>query len=201
MTEIAPLPQGDFNVVYADPAWAFKTRKRDDAIPARRDPYRSMPMKDIIALPVADTGSKNCHLFLWITGPLLAIGAHIPVMKSWNFTPTAMGFTWVKLKASHKADQLRFLPTAEADLFVGMGYTTRKNAEFLVIGRRGSPARSKHRDVREVILAPVREHSRKPDVAYERIERYAPGPYLELFARNQRPGWSSWGNQQDMFNG
>jgi N6-adenosine-specific RNA methylase IME4 len=198
MDEIAPLPDGKFAVIYADPAWAFKTYERDDAVPARRDPYRTMPMAQIRALPVAEVAAKDAHLFLWITGPLLAIGAHIPVMRDWGFKPTAMGFTWVKLKASHNPLQMRVVPTADHDLFVGMGYTTRKNAEFCIIGRRGSPKRLA-RDVREVILSPVREHSRKPDDGYERIERYCPGPRLELFARTQRPGWTAWGNQMDKF--
>ena len=53
--------------------------------------------------------------------------------------------------------------------------------------------------MRELIIAPVREHSRKPDEVYERIEEYCDGPYLELFARNRRPGWVSWGDQVDLF--
>jgi N6-adenosine-specific RNA methylase IME4 len=77
--------------------------------------------------------------------------------------------------------QLRVLPTAEMDLHVGLGLTTRKN-EFCLLGRRGNCKRQSKK-VREVILAPVREHSRKPDEAYRRIMEYADGPYVELFAR------------------
>lgn len=197
--EIAPLPEGPFDVIEADPAWAFKTFKRNDAVPARRDPYRTMPLKDIIALPVKDVAAKNCHLFLWITGPLLVKAVHLEVMKAWGFKPSGMGFTWVKLKASHNANQLRVLPTAEGDLFTGMGYTTRKNAEFCLIGRRGSPKRHA-KDIREIILSPVREHSRKPDETFDRIERYGGEcRRLTMFSRQERPGWVSWGNQTNLF--
>ena len=105
-----------------------------------------------------------------------------------------MAFTWIKLKRRYDAHQLRVLPTADADLHVGLGLTTRKNAEFCLLGRRGN-ARRLAKDVREVVLAPVREHSRKPDEAYARVERYCAGPYLELFARQRRPGWDSWGDE------
>lgn len=196
--QIAPLPAGPFACIYADPAWAYKTFKRDDALPSRAavDPYRTMPLRDIKALPVAAVAAKDCHLFLWVTGPFLNKG--FEVMASWGFRYSAVGFTWIKLKASHNPNQLRVLPTAESDLFVGMGYTTRKNAEFCLIGRRGSPRRLA-KDVREVILSPVRDHSRKPDETYDRIERYCAGPRLELFARTQRPGWTAWGNQTEKF--
>jgi N6-adenosine-specific RNA methylase IME4 len=94
--------------------------------------------------------------------------------------------------------QLRILPTLESDLHVGLGLTTRKNAEFCLLGRRGN-ARRNAKDVREIIMSPVREHSRKPDEARLRIERYCDGPYIELFARSQREGWDSWGNETDKF--
>jgi N6-adenosine-specific RNA methylase IME4 len=62
-------------------------------------------------------------------------------------------------------------------------------------------ARRNAKDVREIILAPVREHSRKPDEFFRRVERYCDGPYVELFARERRPGWDSWGDEADKFNG
>jgi N6-adenosine-specific RNA methylase IME4 len=105
-----------------------------------------------------------------------------------------MGFTWVKLRRSHEPHQLRLLPLAESDVHVGTGLTTRKSAEFCVLGRRGNPKRLSAA-VREVIFAPVREHSRKPDEVYERIERYCAGPRLDLFGRCSRPNWTVWGDE------
>ena len=67
-----------------------------------------------------------------------------------------------------------------------------------MLGRRGQPKRLSG-DVREVLLAPVREHSRKPDEVYERIEHFCAGPRLDLFARERRPGWAAWGNELDKF--
>jgi N6-adenosine-specific RNA methylase IME4 len=119
-------------------------------------------------------------------------------MKAWGFKPSAIAFTWIKLKRRFDARQLRVTAIAEADLHVGLGLTTRKNTEFCLLGRRGN-ARRNAKDVREAILSPVREHSRKPDEAYERVRAYCDGPYLELFARTHRPGWDCWGNETDKF--
>lgn len=79
-----------------------------------------------------------------------------------------------------------------------MGYWTRANTEPCLLATRGRPKRL-NADVRQGIIAPRREHSRKPDDIHARIERLVPGPYLELFARTQRPGWTVWGNQTDKF--
>ena len=79
------------------------------------------------------------------------------------------------------------------------GFTTRKNAEFCVIGKRG-PSVRRDAGVHEVIISPRREHSRKPDEFFQRIERYAAGPYVELFSREHRPGWTCWGNEAGKFN-
>jgi N6-adenosine-specific RNA methylase IME4 len=81
-----------------------------------------------------------------------------------------------------------------------MGMTTRKGAEICLLGKRGNPRIRAH-DVRELIVAPRREHSQKPDEQYERIERLVDGPYAELFARQRRPGWISLGDEIDKFSG
>jgi N6-adenosine-specific RNA methylase IME4 len=155
-----------------------------------------MGIDDIAALPVRDLAAPDAHLFLWATGPCLRQA--FEVMEAWGFRYSAIAFTWVKLKRSHNPAQLRILPLADFDLHVGLGLTTRKNAEFCLLGRRGN-ARRNAKDIREIILSPVREHSRKPDEAYERVQRYCDGPYLELFARQQRRGWTAWGNETAKF--
>jgi N6-adenosine-specific RNA methylase IME4 len=86
------------------------------------------------------------------------------------------------------------LARADPLFAVGLGLTTRHNPELCLLVRCAN-ARRIAKDVRELIIAPVREHSRKPAEAYRRIERYAAGPHIELFAREQRPGWASWGNE------
>lgn len=194
---------GGYRAICADPPWHFRARTalQTSNWTSRRDAekhYPVMGIDDIAALPVGDLAARDAHLFLWITGPILVEGKHLPILKAWGFRPSAIAFTWIKLKRSFNANQLRVLPTAEADLHVGLGLTTRKNAEFCLLARRGNAKRISKK-VREVILAPVREHSRKPDEAYARIQEYCAGPYLELFARQDRPGWDSWGNEVGKF--
>lgn len=203
MTEewpLAPLERGAYGCICADPPWNHKGNSV--ALPGRnaRRHYATMSLAEIAALPVADLCAADAYLFFWIPGQFLVIGAHLPIFKAWSFKPTAMAFTWAKFKKSHNADQLRSLPLAESDLHVGMGHTTRKNAEFCVMGRRGKPKRMSA-SVREIILSPLREHSRKPDEYRDRVEAYV-GPDVriaELFARESRPRWDTWGNEAGKF--
>ena len=95
-------------------------------------------------------------------------------------------FTWVKQNKK------------STGWFMGCGYGTRHNIEICWLGRRGKPKRLS-KGVRELIVAPRREHSRKPDEQYERIEGLCPGPYVELFARQRWPGWYAWGNELERF--
>lgn len=186
------LPRGTFKCVAADPPWHFRTRT--DFV-SDRDPqnhYPVMNLADICALPVRDLAAKDAHLFLWTTGPCLPHA--FEVIKAWGFRYSGVAFTWIKLRRAHNALQLTALPLAEHDLHVGLGFTTRKNAEFVLLARRGN-AKRVAKDVREVILSPVRRHSQKPDEFFARVERYCEGPYVELFARATRPNWSAWGNQ------
>jgi N6-adenosine-specific RNA methylase IME4 len=172
MTLFAPLPTvpGGFRAACPDPPWGFKSNS--DARPGRnaRRHYRCLTPAEIATLPLGDVMARDSYLFLWVTGPHLAIGTHLEVMRAWGFTPTAMGFTWIKL-------QRRFAPQpslfwSSNDLFFGPGLTLRRNAEFMVLGRRGKPERLA-KDVFEVIVAPVgARHSEKPDEAYDRIRRY-----------------------------
>lgn len=199
--KLLEMPRGPFKCILADPPWHFRARTALQMTnwTSRRDAekhYRVMGVDDIKALPVRSVAGPDCHLFLWTTGPCLR--QVFDVIEAWGFRYSAVAFTWVKLKRTFDAAQLRFVPTAESDLHVGLGLTTRKNAEFCLLGRRGNCKRNA-KDVREIIMAPVREHSRKPDEVYQRIERYCDGPYLELFARQTRPGWSSWGDETDRF--
>jgi N6-adenosine-specific RNA methylase IME4 len=125
--------------------------------------------------------------------PLIAIGAHIPVIKAWGFEPTALGFVWVKLNK-----RASFPILSERNFFFGGGLTTRKNVEYCVLCRRGQPKRLAA-DVRELIVSPVRESGRKPDETYRRIERYCAGPRLDLFGRESRQGWTVWGDEATLF--
>ena len=86
----------------------------------------------------------------------------------------------------------------DSDVQIGCGYWTRANSEVCLLATRGKPKRL-NADVRQAIIEPRRQHSRKPDCVHGRIERLVEGPYLELFARAPRPGWTVWGNETDKF--
>lgn len=198
----ADLPRRTFACVSADPPWSFKARTalQSENWSSRRDVEKHYPVMDleaIRALPVADVAAADAHLFIWTTGPCLP--QTFDVIESWGFRYSSVAFTWIKTKRSRGA-QARFVSSddLERELHVGLGLTTRKNAEFCLLARRGSPRRLA-KDVREVIIAPVREHSRKPDEAFARIERYCAGPRLELFSRESRPGWRAWGLEAGKF--
>jgi N6-adenosine-specific RNA methylase IME4 len=193
-------PTGKFSCITADPPWHFRARtalqSRD--FKSARDAekhYDTMCLDDIAALPVGDLAAENCHLWLWVTGPMLVQGSHLPIMKSWGFKPSAIGFVWCKLQSSY--DPARFRMT-EKDFFTGLGMTTRKNCEFVILGRRAKSKRLS-KSVKELIIAPRRQHSRKPEIFFERVEAYCAGPRLELFARQSRPNWTTWGAENTKF--
>lgn len=192
---IDPLPTtpGGFRIVAADPPWAFKSNSVDNPGRNAMRHYDCMSLKDIAALPVGDVVADQAALLMWITGPFLAIGAHLPIMKAWGFKPSGVAFTWAKLNKN--SGGLFVMPT---DYFTGTGFTTRKNAEFCLLGKRGKSVR-RDASVRELIVSPIRAHSQKPDEFFDRVERYSEGPYLELFSRQSRQNWTTWGAEKDKF--
>jgi N6-adenosine-specific RNA methylase IME4 len=143
--------------------------------------YNTSAIAEIMKLPVAALAADDCALLLWCTGPHITIGSHVQVIEAWGFRPCTFGFDWVKT-------------TADGALHVGMGYYTRSNSEVCLLGIKGSPLRLAT-DVHEVVMAPAGEHSAKPEEVRHRIERLFEGPYLELYARAEVPGWTCWGNE------
>ena len=188
------IPTGPFACVLADPPWSFRSwsdkgkNRAPDAMVRQKGlaerHYATMGLADIKALPVADVCAKDAVLFLWAVDCMLPEA--LDLMKGWGFTFKTVAFTWVK--------QNRVSPTPA----IGLGYWTRGNPEMCLLGTRGKPRRLSAA-VRQLIEAPRREHSRKPDETHGRIEALVPGPRLELFARQKRPGWTVWGNQTERF--
>ena len=205
---LQPLPtiDGGFACIEADCPWAFKqwseptTDEQKKKSRAASRHYQTMSLEELEAMPVKDVAARDAHLWFWTTGAFFATGTHIPIMRAWGFEPTTTGLVWVKLRKSLEAEQHQLMTLVDLIrmLHIGTGKTTRKNVEFCVLGRRGSPQRLA-RDVQEVVISPRREHSRKPEEAYERIQRYCPGPRLQLFARQPRAGWTVWGNETEKF--
>jgi N6-adenosine-specific RNA methylase IME4 len=117
----------------------------------------------------------------------------LELIRAWGFEYKTCAFSWMKAHAG-QIEMFR----DDFDALMGMGYWTRANNEVCLLATRGKPKRL-NADVRQGIIAPRREHSRKPDGIHERIERLVAGPYVELFARATRPGWDAWGNEVGKF--
>jgi N6-adenosine-specific RNA methylase IME4 len=185
-TDIAPLPtvDGGFQTVLADPPWRFTNRTGKVAPEHRRlDRYSTMELDEIKALPVADVTAPNAHLYLWVPNALLLEG--IEVLQAWGFRYVS-NIIWAKRRKDGGPDGR------------GVGFYFRNVTEPILFGVKGSmrtlaPARS----TVNMIETRKREHSRKPDEQYDLIESCSPGPYLEMFARYAREGWSAWGNEAD----
>lgn len=179
MTAFSTICKRHFRVIVADPPTKFIAGTK-----GRPQHYQRMTDLEIKRLPVDELAHPDgCWLFLWTTSPKLDDA--FTIAESWGFRYSARAFVWVKTNQ-------------DGSLHTGMGYTTRKNAEDCLLFRLGSPERAA-RDVHEIIISPVREHSRKPDESFARIERFASGPYLELFSRESRDGWTTWGDETSKF--
>lgn len=187
----APRP-GHYRVIYADPPWSFATYSRKGKGRSPDAHYDCMDLDAIKRLPVAGWAHPDAVLLLWATDPLL--DRALEVIQAWGFAYKTVGFYWAKLNKGTSA------VASEADFFTGLGFWTRANPEPCLLATRGRPRR-RSGGVRKLVLAPRREHSRKPDEMYERIEALLEGPYLELFARGSRPGWDTWGDQAGLFDG
>lgn len=176
-----PLPPGPFGAILADPPWSFRTWSGKTGTPHRtaNDHYITTATTKLADIPVTEVCAQDCALFMWVVDS--HIDQAIDLGRAWGFDLKTRAFTWRKLTAAGTAR-------------IGMGYWTRKQTEMCLLFTRGKVKRL-DKGVREIIDAPRREHSRKPDEQYERIERLVAGPYLELFARQAWPGWSAWGNQ------
>ena len=175
------LQRSNFSIIYADPPWTFQTWSKRGKARSAESHYPCLTLPEIQALPIADIAADNCTLFLWATDPLLPQA--IDLIQKWGFNYKTIGFNWVKLNKSSEG------------FFTGMGYWTRANAELCLLGTRGKPKR-KSASVRRLVVAPRREHSRKPDVVADRIvDLMGDLPRIELFARAPRPGWEVWGNE------
>lgn len=179
-TDLSTFPQA--GTILADPPWQFANRTGKVAPEHQRlMRYETMPLEDIMALPIRDLSLPQSHLYLWVPNALLTEG--LAVMKAWGFTYKT-NLVWLKVRRDGGPDGR------------GVGFYFRNVTELILFGARGhvrtlQPGRTQV----NVIASRKREHSRKPDQFYQIIEQCSPGPYLELFARHERAGWMQWGDQ------
>lgn len=174
-----------FQTILADPPWRFLNRTGKVAPEHKRlNRYETMDTRAICDLPVDQIVAEPAHLYLWVPNALLPDG--LQVMKSWGFEYKS-NIVWHKIRKDGGSDGR------------GVGFYFRNVTEILLFGVRGKNARTlaPARSQVNMIQSRKREHSRKPDEQYNLIEECSPGPFIELFARGTRPGWTYWGNQAD----
>ena len=191
-----------YRTIVADPPWPLsysgvgsrsysKTwgRKTPGRYYSTRPPglgYDTMSVDEIAALDVLRVADADCRLFLWIPDQFLIVGDGERVCSAWGFKPGRL-LVWRKPG-------------------YGLGAFPRPQHEAILVAKRGSPALLR-RDVGSVqdwkqVYAPqgpsgvpAKVNSAKPDGFLDLVESVSPGPYLELFARRQRLGWDTWGNE------
>lgn len=177
---------GNFKTILADPPWRFQNSTGKVA-PEHKRLARSptLSLQEIMDIPVNNIADEDSHLYLWVPNALLAEG--LETMKKWGFKYKT-NIIWYKIRKDGGPDGR------------GVGFYFRNVTEIILFGIKGSmrtlsPGRSQV----NIISSRKREHSRKPDELYDIIESCSPGPYLELFARGKREGWTMWGNQVDNY--
>ena len=169
-----------YQIIYADPPWNFNFKNRKGLSRKAKDAlYDTMRPKDILALPIQNIIDNNCILFLWVMDSQIQLG--LDVIKSWGFVYKTVAFTWVKL--------------AKTKFHFGGGNWTRSNPEQCLLATKGKIKRLSA-SVRQLIIEPRREHSRKPDKVRDNIVTLVGDlSRIELFAREKIPGWDVWGNE------
>lgn len=166
-----------YNIIYADPPWNFNFAKRK--LVSKDHLYPTMRGSDIVSLPVSDIAAKDCALFLWVMNSELPLA--LRCISAWGFDYKTVAFTWVK--------------TRKTAYHFGGGNWTRSNPELCLFGKRGNIKRQSA-SVRELVVEPLREHSRKPDrIREDIIHLVGDLPRIELFARTKTAGWDVWGNE------
>jgi N6-adenosine-specific RNA methylase IME4 len=175
---------GAYPVILCDPPWKFKVFSKKGLGKSAERHYQTLEYAAIVELMGGVEVADDCVLFLWVTDPMLEKGLNL--IRDMGFTYKTVAFTWVK-KTKHGKDHM------------GTGYYTRANPEMCLLATKGKPLQRKSKSVRQLMVSPLREHSRKPDEIYDRIEELFDGPYLEIFARTRRSGWAALGNEVDKF--
>lgn len=182
------FPNKKYKIIYADPPWRYKkysNSKAQTSDKVRVTPYPSMTLNEIQSLPIPDIAEKDAVLLLWVTLPCIEMG--LAVIKAWGFTYKTSAFTWVKKNKKG------------IGWFLGFGHYTRANSELCLLATRGKILPVLKKNMSQLIVSPVTHHSKKPDIVREKIiELFGDISRIELFARNNTPGWDVWGNDEKL---
>jgi N6-adenosine-specific RNA methylase IME4 len=166
-----------YRTIVADPPWQigdFPANLHAQGAGLKPCPYPTMEVDAIADLPVGDLAAPHAHLYLWTTNQFLEDAYFIS--RVWRFHPVKL-LVWVKAPKGR-----------------GLGGTFASATEYILFARRGSLS-SLDRVERNWWQWPRGAHSAKPEAFLDLVEQVSPGPYLELFARRQRLGWDTWGNE------
>lgn len=159
-----------YRTIVADPPWTFgSAATKADA----RKHYETMALEDIQALQVESLAADDAHLWLWAINGLMEEA--YSVVRAWGFAPITL-LTWCKTQP-------------------GVGYYLRTNTEHCILASRGKPMVPETKAMASWFVWKRSQHSAKPDAFLDLVEQVSPGPYIELFARRARFGWSYWGDQ------
>ena len=167
-----------YQVIYADPPWDYQQCRLSGSA---KKHYPTMRIEELCAHPVAEIADRDCVLFLWATFPQLPEALRL--ITAWGFVYKTVAFVW--LKQNRKA----------LTWFYGLGFWPRSNAEIGLLATKGPPQRQPA-GTNQLVISPVEHHSKKPDEVREKIVALMGDvPRIELFARQQTPGWDVWGNE------
>lgn len=179
-----------YNVIYADPPWNFSSKElqkyKGERFRALEEVYQTEKSKDMSEWNVKRIADDDCAIFMWTTDA--HIGEAIRLMKAWGFKYVTVAFVWAKTTKTGKQ-------------VCNLGAWTMKNCELCLFGTRGAMLKyKKSNSVRQLFYAERREHSRKPDCVRGFItELFGDIPKIELFAREEKEGWDSWGDEVGKF--
>ncbi len=178
---------GKFGTILADPPWEFQNSTGKVAPKHKRlKRYETMSLEEIKLMPVSRLSANKSHLYLWVPNAFIKEG--IEVMEEWGFKYKT-NIVWHKIRKDGGPDGR------------GVGFYFRNTTELVLFGVKGTKVRTLRpgRTQVNIIRTRKREHSRKPDELYKIIEKCSWGPFLELFARGKRKGWTSWGDQSKKY--
>jgi site-specific DNA-methyltransferase (adenine-specific) len=179
-----------YELIYADPPWEYKVWSNKGRGRSAESHYDTMSLERLKALAVPAMCAKDCVLLLWATAPGLSVAMELGA--AWGFVYKTVAFVWIKKNRNNDR------------VFIGLGYYTRSNAEWVLLFTKGRPLSRVRRDVGQVVIAKVGKHSQKPTEIRTRIvELFGDRPRVELFARSRQgffsndeyAGWDVFGNE------
>jgi site-specific DNA-methyltransferase (adenine-specific) len=172
------IPEKHYQVIYADPPWPFRDKMKGHSFSLDHE-YETQPIEWIKGLGVRNITDSSAVLLMWAVSSMLPEA--FEVMRAWGFKPVTVAFVWSKL-------------TSKGKKVTNLGRWTMGNVELCLLGRKGKMQRAV-KNVKQLVEAERREHSRKPDEVRSRAEMlFGDVPRIELFARGTTDGWDQFGN-------